>query len=313
MQRDRVPSFLSGLEEGVGTVRRYYLIDSFIEGLKTYFSDRINLFFAICLVVLLFMAAFGPMIAPSSISKYHMDGQGNIDRLASPSVDHPLGTNDMGQDVFSRLLFGSRATVLIGFISGIILVSIGLSVGILSGYFGGWVDGLLMRFTDFAYGVPLIPTAIVLVAYMGLNFWSTIALLGVFLWRGNARVFRSQVLQIKEREHVKVAEAFGASDSYIITKHILPNMVGMVMLFFALGSGVAILLSASLAFLGFMNPFVPSWGIMLRNAYQSGFAMEAWWWTFSAGLAISFTVLVIIMLGRGYERITQTNVDEVQA
>lgn len=102
----------------------------------------------------------------------------------------------------------------------------------------------------------------------------------------------------------------GASDFHIVTRHILPNMVGMIMLFFALATGITILITASLAFLGFMDPFVPMWGVMLRNAYGSGYMSQAWWWTLPPGLAITFTVLVVFMLGRGYERVSQTNIQE---
>ncbi|WP_247004151.1 ABC transporter permease [Halosolutus gelatinilyticus] len=226
-------------------------------------------------------------------------------------MEHPLGTTASGEDVLSRLIYGASSTLLTGIVGGLIIVSVGLTIGTLSGYYGGKVDSLLMRATDFAYGIPIIPTAIVLVAYFGMGFWSSVLIIGLLLWRGNARVFRSQVLQIKEREHIKAAKMLGASDWYVITRHILPNMMGMVVLFLALGTGITILISAGLAFLGFMDPYIPSWGVMLRNAYSSGNMTEAWWWAIPPGAMISLTVLAVFLLGRSYERVNEEQVNQV--
>jgi len=300
-------------ESLVQRLRNHFLFENLRDGLRLFLSDRLTAVFLGVLVVLVFLAAFGPALAPYEYDAVQRSDSGEMLRLEEPSVDHPLGTTSRGHDVLSRVLYGAQPTLLTGLFGGLIIVSIGLTIGVTAGYFGGRVDSVLMRITDFAYGVPLIPTAIVVVAYFGIGFWSSILIIGFLLWRGNARVFRSQVLQIKEREHVKAAQMLGASNLYVMVRHILPNMGGMIVLFLALGTGLTILISASLAFLGFMNPFIPSWGIMLRNAYQSGYVASAWWWTLPAGGAISLAVLTVFMLGRGYERITQTNVDQVQA
>lgn len=298
--RSRSVSQWNGLKD-------HYIIDTFQTQLRRYLSDRFTAFFLVAFLFLLFLAAFGPELAPYEYDAIQRTDSGEINRLAGPSADHWLGTNEAGQDVLSRLLTGATPTLVTGFAGGIIIVSVGLMIGVTAGYIGGRVDSVLMRTTDFAYGIPIIPTAIVLVAYFGMGFWSSVFLIGLLLWRGNARVFRSQVLQIKEREHVRAAKMLGASRFYIITRHILPNMAGMIMLFLALGTALTILISASLAFLGFMNPFIPSWGVMIRNAYGSGFAMQAWWWTLPSGFAIAFSALIIIMLGRGYERVHNEN------
>lgn len=286
-------------------LRQHYLVESLRSGLRAFFADGITRFFFAVFVVLLLLALFGPMLTPHDYNEYQRDADGELERLAPPSSSNLLGTTDRGYDVFSRLVFGARATLLTGFVGGSIIVSIGLTIGTVSGYIGGRVDEGLMRFTDFIYGVPLIPTAIVFVAYFGMGFWQTIILIGALLWRGNARVFRSQVLQIKEREYVKAAEIVGGSNRHIVGKHILPNMGGMIVLFFALGTGATILIDASLAFLGMTSPFIPSWGIMLQNVYNSGAMTDAWWWTIPPGFMIGLTVLTIIMLGRGYERMTE--------
>lgn len=294
-------------------LRNHYLIQNVRSGLRLYLSDNVTAFFLVILLILISLALFGPMLAPYQYDEVQRGEDGSILLTEPPSSEHLLGTNSRGYDVLSRLLYGAQPTLVTGFLGGSVIVSIGLLVGVSAGYFGGRVDSILMRLTDFAYGIPLIPAAIVIVAYFGIGFWTSIAIIGLVLWRGNARVFRSQVLQIKEREHVKAAKMLGASDAYVVGRHILPNMGGMIVLFFALGTGLTILISASLAFLGFMNPFIPSWGVMLRTAYGSGYVADAWWWTLPSGGAISLTVLTVFMLGRGYERVSQTNVNEVQA
>lgn len=293
-----------GISKSLQDLREHHLLHLAKRGMRKYLSDRLTLFFFIGFLGVVFLAIFGPYLAPYEYGHVHRLETGGMRDLDAPSSDHWLGTTSMGHDVLSRLLVGARPTILTGFAGGAIIVTLGLLVGVSSGYFGGRIDNVLMRITDFAFGIPIIPTAIVLVAYLGMGFWSTVLLIGLLLWRGNARVFRSQVLQLKEREHVQAAQMLGASNRYIILRHILPNMAGMVVLFFALGTGLTILLTAALAFLGFMDPFTPTWGIMLQNAYESDMA-RAWWWTLPAGFAISFTVLIVFMLGRGFERVTQ--------
>lgn len=291
------------------SVQEHYLFRNFRSSLRLYLSDTLTVTFLIGFLFVLFIAVFGPRLAPYGPNEI-LFSNGGIVELQPPSTAHPLGTTSRGQDVLSRLLYGARPTLTTGLAGGLIIVSLGLVVGVSAGYYGGRVDDVLMRLTDFAFGVPLIPTAIVLAAYFGVGFWSTIVVIGLLLWRNNARVFRSQVLQIREREHVQAAQMLGASDRYIITRHILPNMGGMIALFFALGTGLTIIISASLAFLGFADLSLPSWGLMLRNAYQSGYMATAWWWTLPSGFAISLTVLCIFMLGRGYERVHETNVSD---
>ena len=286
-------------------------VDSFRQGIGKYLSDRITIICLTFLMLLVFISVFDQFIMPYEHDALHRTADGEIARLESPSSDHLLGTTSSGEDVFSQLIFGASSTLLTGVVGGLVIVSLGLTIGMLSGYYGGRVDSFLMRATDFAYGIPIIPTAIVLVAYFGMGFWSSVLIIGLLLWRGNARVFRSQVLQIKEREHIKAAKMLGASDWYVITRHIMPNMMGMVVLFFALGTGITILLSAGLAFLGFMDPFVPSWGVMLRGAYSSGSMTEAWWWALPPGFMISATVLSIFLLGRSYERVNEEQVNQV--
>lgn len=264
-------------------------------------SDRATKVYTGYLLLIVLVAIAGPTIAPydPGESLYGPDDQ--ILRNEPPSLAHPFGTNDIGQDLFSRLLVGTRSTLITGLLGGGLVITIGMSIGVTAGYVGGRVDDVLMRLTDVAYGVPLIPMALVLSAILDLGFYTTVVVVGAVLWRSNARVLRSQVLQIKQRPFILAAKATGSSDRHIILKHILPNIAPMAFLFFASGVGSAILLMAGLIFIGVSSPFIPSWAVIIRNAYASGRMSTALWWSIPPGVLISMTVLSTFMLGRAIE------------
>ncbi len=289
------------LSESSSSVTDHYVVRNVRGGVSKIMAERVTRYAAFVLLGLLLLGLFGPAIAPHDYNDQHRTADGELDRLSPPSADHWLGTTERGEDVLSRVLYGAQPTIITGFVGGLLIIGIGLSVGITAGYVGGRTEEVIMRLVDFVYGVPLIPTALVLLAVFGTGFWSVILIISLILWRGSARVLRSQVLQIKERPYIQAAKATGASDTRIVFKHILPNIASMAILFFALGVGIAIVKQAGLAFLGVTDPFIPSWGIMIRNAYQSGFVADAWWWTLPAGFLIGLTVLSTFLLGRGYE------------
>jgi len=274
------------------------------EQLRVFFSDSLTVFGVVSLLLLVSLAIFGPMLAPYSYDEAQYQDD-ELVRFQPPSTEYLLGTTQTGNDVFSRLIYGARPTAVIGFSTAAIVIAIALAVGLTAGYLGGRVDESLMRLVDLLYGVPLIPAAIMFITFYGMGFWSIILFMGIILWRGSSRVFRSEVMQLKQRPYVQVARSFGGSRPYIVGRHIIPNMMGMIVLFFALSVGLAVLISAGLAFLGLMNPFIPSWGIMLQNAYNSGRMLEVWWWTFPPGIMISWLVLSTYLVGRGYERIQE--------
>lgn len=279
-----------------------YLIRNVWGGLRKMLTDRMTAFYFGVLVVILLMGIFGPTLAPYGVEEIHYDETtGEMLRAEPPSLDHPLGTTFNGYDVLTRLLIGAQPTVITGILGGGMILSIGTAIGVTAGYVGGRTETALMRFTDFVYGVPLIPFGIVLITFIGMGFLSSIAVIGLILWRGAARVIRAQTLTVKQYPFVKVAKASGASTPYIIIKHILPNVAPMAVFFLALGVGYAIMLQASLTFLGVADPFVPSWGVMIRNAFNSGYMAAAWWWSIPPGLLIAITVLATFMFGRGYE------------
>jgi peptide/nickel transport system permease protein len=246
------------------------------------------------------LAVAGDLIAPYGYQEIHISGSG-VMRAASPSIAHPLGTTSNGYDVLSRVIIGARPTIITALLGGAMISSIGLSIGVTSGYMGGRIDNLLMRFTDIAYSVPLIPFAIVILAYLGVGFIESVVVIGLLLWRGSARVLRSQVLQIRERPYIMAAKATGASSPRIIFKHVIPNIAPMAILFFAMGMGWAVVMQAGLAFIGVSDPFVPSWGIIIRNAYDSGYLGDQPFWAIVPGLMIALTVLSAFILGREFE------------
>lgn len=298
--RDETSTGSRGLRAIFGSVSDTYVARNVSNALKLLLSDFSSRIYLGILTVVLALGLVGPMIAPYPAEET-MYRNGKIMLTTPPSLAHPLGTTSSGYDVLSRLLVGARPTVLTGLLGGSIMITIGLFVGVVSGYMGGLTENILMRITDFVYSVPFLPFAIVLVTFMQAGFLTSVIVIGLILWRDPARVLRSQVLQIKERPFITSAKATGASNTRIILKHILPNVFPMTMLFFGLGIGYSIILQASLAFVGVSNPFVPSWAVMVRNAYQSGVMGSALWWSLSPAIMISVTVTSAIMIGRRYE------------
>lgn len=269
-----------------------------VKRLWSKYTTRLPMLF---LAVVILMATFGPQVAPFSYDERIRADDGAIKVAEKPSLAHPLGTTTQGYDVLSRILWGARPTVLAGAIGGTMIIGIGLSVALLSGYLGGTVDNVLMRVTDFFYAIPLIPFAVVVLAFLGSGFFTAVFIIGILLWRGNARVIRAQILQIKERPFILSARASGAGARRIILRHILPNVAPMAVIFFALGVGYAIIAQAGLAFLGVASPFRPSWGVMIRNAYNSGYMSDLWAWSVVPGLLIAFVVLSCFLIGREME------------
>ncbi|MFC7133256.1 ABC transporter permease [Salinibaculum sp. GCM10025337] len=284
-----------------GRVRSNYFVRNLVDIFQNTLSDRITkVAFAFFIAVVL-MGAFGPQIAPYNPSETQYSDSGDILRTQPPSIDHPMGTDRLGRDIFSMVLVGAQPTMLLVVVVGTMILTIGSVVGVTAGYVGGLVDEVLMRFTDFIYSVPLLPAALVLVVILESGFWTTAFIIGALIWRGMARVLRSQVLQVKERPFVMAAKSTGASTPRILLKHIFPNVAPMAILFTAIGAGYAVIIQAGLAFLGLADPSSYTWGIILRNAYQSGVIVDAWWWALFPGLLISFTVLSLFLIGRGYE------------
>jgi ABC-type dipeptide/oligopeptide/nickel transport system permease subunit len=216
----------------------------------------------------------------------------------------PLGSSDSGVDVLSQLMWGTQISILIGVLSTIIAVGFGLIAGLAAGYYGGKTDELLMRIVDFLLIMPGLPLMMVLAAIVGANFWVIIFVIAFFGWTTTARIIRSQVLVEKSKAYVEAAKAVGASDIYVIFKHIFPNVLSLVFVEMATGVASAMVIEANLSFLGLGDPVHISWGRMLNWAWISGgISTGAWWYVLFPGLCIAFLSMAFIYIGYTIDRI----------
>jgi peptide/nickel transport system permease protein len=213
------------------------------------------------------------------------------------STAAPLGTDFQGRDILSRLIHGARVSLIVGLMGTLVAGGLGTAMGILSGYVGGWVDQIIMRVTDAWLALPAIVFAIFLAAMVGPSMWNIIAILGAVYWTRYARVIRGEVLTLREREFVKLAEIAGASRWRVIKRHILPNVMNTAMVLASLTVGVVIIAEASLSFLGVgVPPPQPAWGLMLSEARPTLLAGQ-WWLTVFPGACILLIVLATQLLG----------------
>jgi peptide/nickel transport system permease protein len=213
------------------------------------------------------------------------------------SLATPLGTDFQGRDILSRLIYGARVSLLVGLMGTLVAGGIGTALGILSGYVGGWVDQIIMRVTDAWLALPAIVFAIFLAAMLGPSMWNIIAILGLVYWTRYARVIRGEVLSLRERDFVKLAEIAGASKLRVIKKHILPNVMNTATVLASLTVGVVIIAEASLSFLGVgVPPPQPAWGLMLSEARATLMAGQ-WWLTVFPGACIMLIVLATQLFG----------------
>ncbi|MBM3567410.1 MAG: ABC transporter permease [Alphaproteobacteria bacterium] len=255
----------------------------------------------ICGFVALAVAA--PLIAPYGPFEVAFGPDRSVPRLAPPSARNWFGTTNQGMDVFSQLVWGSRVALTVGLLSALGSVVVGTLIGLVSGYFGGWIDDVLMRLTDVAFGIPFLPFALVVIAMAEPSLGLVILLVIFFLWRTTARVIRAQTLSLKERPFVWAARAAGAGHWAILFRHIAPNVLPLSFLYVAVGVQTGVMLEAALSFLGFGDPHAQSWGIMLNAAFRAGAMRTAWWWVLPPGVALSLFVMAIFMVGRAYEEI----------
>lgn len=257
-----------------------------------------------------FVAVFAPQIAPHPPTErlYQSDGV-LIAKWIEPSLlggegSYLLGTTAEGYDLFSQLVYGARPALLVGLVAAFMTVIIGTTVGLTAGYYGGWIDDALMRVVDFVYGLPLLPSVIVLVTLLGPGIENIIFAFILLQWRTSARVIRSQVLSLRERSFIKAARVSGASDWRIVTRHIAPNVLPLSFLYGAFGIAWAILTEAGVSFLGLGDPNQVSWGTMLQTARTySAITEGAWWWFVPPGICIALVVISGFLIGRGYEEI----------
>lgn len=219
-------------------------------------------------------------------------------RLLAPNWQHPLGTDDLGRDVLVRMLYGARISLLVGFVAVGISSLIGIVVGALAGYYGGWIDALIMRFVDIMLCFPTFFLILAVIAFLDPSIWNIMVVIGLTSWMGVARLIRAEFLSLRQRDFVLAAQALGASDARLIFRHVLPNALSPVLVSATLGVAGAILTESALSFLGIgVQPPTPSWGNMLITGKQT--LGSAWWLSVFPGLAILVTVLGYNLLGEG--------------
>lgn len=262
-------------------------------------SKVIGVIGGIMILTLLTIAIFADQISPFDPTK-----RVGIP-FQPPNEKHLLGTNDIGQDLLSELIHGSQISLTIGIVSSLIAMIIGTLVGILSGYYPKFLGRFLLRFVDIVLIIPFLPLLILLASYLGRSLIYTVLIIGGLIWAGSARVIRSQVLTLTQKDYIKAAKMTGASDFHIIVRHLLPQVLLLAMGEFVQATSGAILLEASLSFLGLGDPLQKSWGTILYWAQARGvFMTPAWqWWVLPPGLLISMAALGFALMGFALEQV----------
>jgi peptide/nickel transport system permease protein len=247
----------------------------------------------IILIPMFLCAVLAPIISPHDPVEPDLK---NI--LVGPTWSHPFGTDTLGRDVFSRVIYGSRISLLVGFVSVGIATLIGIMIGSFSGYTGGIVDELIMRFVDLMMCFPTFFLILAVIAVLEPSIWNIMIVIGLTNWMGIARLVRAEILSIKNKEYVLAAKAMGFPKRRIIFRHVLPNALSPVYVVATLGIGGAILTESALSFLGIgVQPPTPSWGNILTQAKDN--IEVAWWLSLYPGLAIFLTVMGYNLLGEG--------------
>ncbi len=291
MSVSRMPRLLRSLRLGLG------------EHYRIIMSNRLSAIGFWVVVIFTVVAIFAPWLAPHEPWQMVYDKDGNFASLRPPSWEFPLGTTHLGYDLFSQLILATRTTLVIGAASGFISIIIGANVGLIAGYYGGKIDEVLMRLTDILYGMPFLPFIIVLIALFGRKLEFVILAIVLIIWRTSARVIRAQTIAIKQRQFIAMAKARGCSDFRIIYRHILPNVLPLLLLYAAFNIAWSIITEASASFLGFGDGETISWGGMLYELWLSGKTRVAWWWFAAPSVCIILLVTSLVFVSRAYEEV----------
>lgn len=247
---------------------------------------------------LVVVALFAPLLAPHDPTRAIAHTFGDP---GAPSPAFPLGTDELGRDVLSRIIYGARISLTVGVAAMAVTMTIGVAIGLLSGFFGGAIDFLLMRFTDVMLTLPALLLAMAFVAVLRPSLLSILLVIGLVSWTGVARVVRAETLTMTQRDFVLAARALGAPPSRLILRHVLPNVTPIIVVMAVLGTSGTLLLDAGLSFLGLgVPPPIPSWGRMIEEATM--YIRTAPWLAAFPGLAILYAVLAFNLLGYGYLR-----------
>lgn len=261
--------------------------------LRRLMRHRMAILGGVCLLVVALAALVGPLLLPAGWDQADLEH-----RFTSPAWPHIMGTDELGRDIFRRILDGGRVSLAVGLLATVVVITLGVTMGTLAGYFGGFIDNVMMRFTDAILAIPSIFLLILLTSGFGHTALVIILAIGFTLWTDTARVVRSVVLSVREKEFVEAARAVGSGTPTIIVKHVLTNVLGPIMVASTLTVGIAIITESALSYLGQgIGPPIASWGSMLFHAQE--FIWDAPFYALFPGTAILITVLSINFLGDG--------------
>jgi len=253
------------------------------------------------------LSIVAPLIAP------YNPFQTSYEALQPPSNSHLLGTSELGNDILSQLIYGSRISLLVGFIAASVSIAIGVSSGLLAGYYGGHVDTLLTRITDIFLVIPTLPLMIVMGAVLGPSLSNVIFVIGILGWPSTARIVRSQTLSVKERPFIESARIIGSTDLHVIVRHVMPNVMTLIFANAVLVVNYAILSEAILSFLGLGDISQISWGIMLYFAFRTGaLSSKAWWYVLPPGICLVSLVVSFAFVGRSLDAIFNPKLREMR-
>lgn len=271
---------------------------------KQFRSSRQGMIGLAVLGVFVLLALAAPLLAEMrELNPVFARAQGNP-QWGSPGDFGPLGTDHIRRSVWAQFVWGSRVSLFVGLAATVLTIFIGSVVGIVSGFFGGRTDAILMRITEWFLVIPFLPLAIVLASVLGRSIWNIIFVIGVTSWPSTARLVRAQVLTVKQRLFVDRARSLGAGGGHIVLHHILPNISGLILANATLAVPISILTETTLAFLGLGDPSSASWGKTLEEAFVNGaIVRNAWWYFVPAGIGILTVVLAFTLIGRTLEEI----------
>ena len=271
---------------------------------KRFLKNKLAITGAAIIMFLLIIAVFAPLIAPYDLARQEI-----LHRLEAPSARHLLGTDELGRDVFSRIIFGTRISLMVGFVATGISLLIGVTLGLVSGFFGNRTDAIIMRIVDIFLCIPTFFLILMVIAFLKPSIWNVMIVIGLTSWPGLTRMIRGECLSIKEREYIQAAKVLGMSNLRIMFVHLLPNVIVPVIVSATLGIGGAILTESALSFLGLgVQPPSPSWGNILTSGKD--YINIAWWLSVYPGLAILITVLAYNLLGESLRDVFDPRMNE---
>jgi peptide/nickel transport system permease protein len=292
VEKRAAPGFGARVARAIGALLRQTRRDPFaVAGITIY-------------LVFIIVALLADVIATHDPMEILFLPTGRVAANRPPSFDYLLGTTNLGRDIFSQLIYGTRSALLVGVSAAFVVATLGTVVGLISGYFGGRIDMILMRIAEIALSLPFLPFVIVLAGFLGASVTNVVLAVALLLWPNAARVIRSQVLSLRERAYVEAARVTGAGTWRVMFVHVAPNILPLSFLYGSIAIGWAILTEASVSFLGFGSSTTVSWGYMLQDAFASqALSRGRFNWFVPPGICIVLVVVAGFFISRGYEQV----------